>query len=86
VIGRIRMLVRRARRTPLWQSYLAVGALGTALYALVPPFAGSGPLINGLGLSGVVAIIVGVRRNRPASNGPWRFFAVGLFLFWVGDL
>jgi len=86
VIGRIRMLVRRARRIPLWQSYLAVGALGTALYALVPPFAGSGPLINGLGLSGVVAIIVGVRRNRPASNGPWRFFAVGLFLFWVGDL
>ena len=52
----------------------------------VPPFAGSGPVFNLLGLSPVVAIIVGVRRYRPASAGPWRWFAIGFLLFWLGDL
>ena len=86
MIARIRTVARRARRTPLWQGYLGVGAVGTFLYALVPPFAGSGPLINALGLSGIAAIAVGVRRNRPASKAPWWCFMIGLFLFWLGDL
>jgi diguanylate cyclase (GGDEF)-like protein/PAS domain S-box-containing protein len=76
----------RFRRPALWQTYLAVGALLTALYAFVPPFAGSGPLMNVIGLSPVVAIVVGVRKHRPASSGPWGWFAVGLALFWLGDL
>jgi diguanylate cyclase (GGDEF)-like protein/PAS domain S-box-containing protein len=74
------------KRVALWQAYLAAGALLTALYVFVDPFAGSGPVINLLGLSPVVAIIVGVRRNRPASRGPWVWFAVGMTLFWMGDL
>ncbi len=52
----------------------------------VPPFAGSGPVFNLLGLSPVIAILVGVRRYRPVSRGPWRWFALGFLLFWVGDL
>jgi diguanylate cyclase (GGDEF)-like protein/PAS domain S-box-containing protein len=74
------------KRVALWQAYLAAGTLLTALYVFVDPFAGSGPVINLLGLSPVVAIIVGVRRNRPASRGPWMWFAVGMTLFWMGDL
>src|SRR5689334_25255935 len=66
--------------------YLVAGGIGTALYALVPPFAGSGPVINCLGASGIVAVIVGVRRNRPASRLPWWCFALGLGLFWLGDI
>ena len=76
----------RVRALPLWQVYLAVGALLCALYVWVPPFAGSGPVFNLLGLSPLVAIIVGLRRYRPASPGPWRWFAVGFLLFWLGDL
>ena len=57
-----------------------------ALYVWVPPFAASGPVFNLLGLSPVVAIIVGVRRYKPASRGPWLWFAVGMLLFWLGDL
>jgi diguanylate cyclase (GGDEF)-like protein/PAS domain S-box-containing protein len=75
-----------SRRVKLWQLYLGAGAIATALYALVPPFKGSGPLINGIGLSGIVAVVVGVRRNRPKSRWPWWLFALGLFLFWVGDV
>ncbi len=76
----------RFRAVPLWQAYLAVGALVSALYVWVPPFAGSGPVFNLLGLSPVVAIIVGVRRHRRDGSGPWRWFALGFLLFWLGDL
>ena len=76
----------RFRRVRLWQLYLAGGGILTVLYALVPPFKGSGPLINLLGLSGVAAVVIGVRRNRPKSRWPWWLFAFGLFLFWVGDV
>ncbi len=76
----------RRGRPQLWQLYLAAGAILCALYAWVPPFAGSGPVMNLIGLSPVVAIVVGVRRHRPASPGPWYLFAVGFTLFWFGDL
>src|SRR4051794_18746426 len=74
------------RRPALWQSYLLVGALLCALYVWVPPLAGSGPVMNLLGLSPVVAIVVGLKRYRPASVGPWWCFAIGFALFWLGDL
>jgi diguanylate cyclase (GGDEF)-like protein/PAS domain S-box-containing protein len=74
------------RAQPLWRTYLAAGTLLCGLYLFVPPFAGSGPVMNLLGLSPVLAIVAGLRRNRPASRGPWRWFAVGFLLFWLGDL
>ncbi|HEX7298955.1 MAG TPA: EAL domain-containing protein [Solirubrobacteraceae bacterium] len=69
-----------------WQLYLAAGALVTALYVFVAPFKGSGPVFNLLGLSPVLAILAGMRLCRPASRGPWICFAVGMTLFWLGDL
>jgi diguanylate cyclase (GGDEF)-like protein/PAS domain S-box-containing protein len=74
------------RQLPLWKIYLGCGALVTVLYTLVPPFRGFGPIMNLLGLSGIVAVIVGMRRNRPRYRLPWTLFAFGLFLFWVGDI
>jgi diguanylate cyclase (GGDEF)-like protein/PAS domain S-box-containing protein len=74
------------RRPPAWLAYLALGALLTAAYVLLPPFRGSGPVMNLLGLSPVLAIIAGVRLYRPRSVAPWGCFAVGFVLFWVGDL
>ena len=58
----------RLRQLPLWQLYLIGASFATFLYWLVPPFKGSGPVINLIGLSGVVAVIVGIRRNRPESR------------------
>jgi diguanylate cyclase (GGDEF)-like protein/PAS domain S-box-containing protein len=74
------------RRPQLWQLLLGLGSLLCALYVFVPPFAGSPIVMNVLGLAPVVAIVVGVRRYRPASPGPWWWFAGGLLLFWLGDL
>ena len=46
---------------PIWAAYLSLGTLLMLLYAFVPPFQGSGPLINLLGLSSVA----GDRRRHP---------------------
>ncbi len=80
------------RNTPLysrvqaWHCYLALGAFGTFFYMLVPPLKGNALLINVLGLSSWVAVIWGIRRNKPKYALPWWLFVVGLFLYWVGDL
>src|SRR5919202_5168809 len=42
--------------------------------------------MNALVLSRVVAILAGMRMHRPASRGPWWWFAGGFTLFWLGDL
>jgi diguanylate cyclase (GGDEF)-like protein/PAS domain S-box-containing protein len=79
-------LASHLRRAGAWRLYLAAGLLLTALYVWVPPFAASGPVMNVLGLSPVLAIVAGLRLHKPESRGPWRLFAVGFALFWLGDL
>jgi diguanylate cyclase (GGDEF)-like protein/PAS domain S-box-containing protein len=69
-----------------WKLYLAFGALGISLYLLVPPLKGNALLFNALGLTSWVAVIVGIRRNRPRYALPWWLFALGLFLYWAGDV
>jgi len=53
---------------------------------LVPPLKGDPLYFNALGLTTWAAVIVGIRRNRPAYALPWWLFAAGLFLFWAGDV
>jgi diguanylate cyclase (GGDEF)-like protein/PAS domain S-box-containing protein len=69
-----------------WMLFLAAGAAITALYLFVKPFAGSGPVINVLGLAPVVAIAVGVRLHRPEARLAWSWVAIGFVLFWLGDV
>jgi diguanylate cyclase (GGDEF)-like protein/PAS domain S-box-containing protein len=85
--GRELLLNRRElRRTQAWQLYLAVGAAGAVLYMLVPPLQGNALVFNALGLTSWLAVIVGIRRNRPSYALPWWLFSAGLCLFWLGDL
>jgi PAS domain S-box-containing protein len=72
-------------RRRLWLWYVGVAVLGGLAYYFFPPVAKSGPFFNVLGLSSVIAILVGVRIHRPASKLPWILFAVGLTLFISGD-
>ena len=74
------------RRTPLWTAYLLVGAFATAAYLWLPPFKGSGPLMNLIGLTPVLAIAYGIRRHRPAAAKAWALLAAGSAFFWFGDL
>jgi diguanylate cyclase (GGDEF)-like protein/PAS domain S-box-containing protein len=70
----------------LWWIFLLVGAVICGLYVFVPPLKGSGPVINGLGLYGVLGIVAGIRIHRPQARLAWWCFALGLCLFWLGDL
>jgi diguanylate cyclase (GGDEF)-like protein/PAS domain S-box-containing protein len=73
------------RRRLAWV-YLALGGFVTALYVFVPPLKGSGPVINALGLYGVLGVVGGIRLNRPKAGLAWWLFVAGLTLFWLGDL
>ncbi|MDX6388715.1 MAG: hypothetical protein QOD85_2517 [Gaiellaceae bacterium] len=79
-------MIRSAVRRPIWVWYLAAGFALTAVYLFFPPLKGNGPLINALGLSGVVAIVAGIRMNKPRARAAWWLFAAGQFLFFSGDL
>jgi diguanylate cyclase (GGDEF)-like protein/PAS domain S-box-containing protein len=76
----------RARRPHAWQAYLAFGAVGALLYLLVPPLKGNPAFFNILGLTSWIAVIVGIRRNKPKYALPWWLFAFGFFLYWLGDV
>ena len=73
-------------RNRVWAVYLAIAGALMLTYLFFPPLAGNGPLINVLGLSGVVAIVVGIRMHRPRARAAWWLFVVGQFLFWAGDI
>jgi diguanylate cyclase (GGDEF)-like protein/PAS domain S-box-containing protein len=79
-------LARIDWRGRAWVAYLAIGGLLTAAYLWFPPLQGNGPLINLLGLSGSVAVAVGIYMHRPKASIAWVLFIVGLFLFFAGDL
>jgi diguanylate cyclase (GGDEF)-like protein/PAS domain S-box-containing protein len=74
------------RRVPLWAAYLALGALACVAYVFVAPLKGSGPLMNLIGLTPVLAIFLGIRRYKPAAARAWSLLAAGSALFWLGDL
>jgi diguanylate cyclase (GGDEF)-like protein len=74
------------RRLSPWAAFLAAGAVLTGAYLWAPGLKGSAPLFNLLGLAPVLAIVAGVRLYKPASKGPWWWFAAGMGLFWLGDI
>ena len=74
-------------RVGVWAGYgLAASAVGVG-YFLVPTSNLSHlVLYNGIGLSAVIAILVGVRRNRPADRRPWLLIAAGQASFLTADI
>jgi diguanylate cyclase (GGDEF)-like protein/PAS domain S-box-containing protein len=69
-----------------WQGYLTFGAVGIFFYLLVPPLKGEPVLLNAIGMSSWLAVIVGIRRNKPSYALPWWLFALGFVLYWMGDV
>jgi len=70
-----------------WRLYLAGGVVAVVLYFLLPlQGLWSSFAYDLIGLSSVTAILIGVRRHRPARPLIWWCFAGGQLLFVVGDL
>jgi signal transduction histidine kinase len=87
---------RRAARQPgrprAWWTYLACGAVVALAYylvpaiGLVPRWAAKIGLYNGLGLSAVAAIVVGVVWHRPERPLTWYLFGTGLLSYVTADI
>jgi diguanylate cyclase (GGDEF)-like protein/PAS domain S-box-containing protein len=67
----------------LMAGYTAFVAVATVVYLMVP--AACAPLWAVIGLSGVAAVVTGIRINRPAHTWPWWVLAGGLLTFIAGD-
>jgi diguanylate cyclase (GGDEF)-like protein/PAS domain S-box-containing protein len=68
-----------------WKCYIAFGMTLGVIYAIVPLPATKLIVWPLLAWSSVIAILVGVRRNRPAVRGPWFLLAAGVATFASGD-
>src|SRR2546428_1958 len=73
----------RTASTP-WRLYLGSGLIAAAAFFLVPEGA-QDFYVPSVGLTAVIAILVGTRINRPVDPFPWYLFALGQFLFAAGD-
>jgi diguanylate cyclase (GGDEF)-like protein len=61
------------------------GALTVATYLAVPSGLARDAVYLAVGLSSVVAVLVGVQRNRPARRAAWYWLAAGQLLWVAGD-
>jgi hypothetical protein len=68
-----------------WKIYSSCGLALCAAYYVVPHVA-LHPIYDVVGLSSVVAVVVGVIRNKPAFRWPWILLALGQLGFVVGDM
>ncbi len=76
----------RIVRARAWWFFLLLMAPVVGVYLFGPAICNSGPVFNAIGLTGVAAILVGVRWHRPRSSVPWYLFAAGQTLFVSGDV
>ena len=71
----------------LWKIWLATATTLTAVYFVAPHSAESKLLLyNGTGMLAVLAVLVGVKVNKPDPRGPWLWFAAGLGSFLTADI
>jgi diguanylate cyclase (GGDEF)-like protein len=78
------MTAAPTRGSKLAIAYLAVGAVVAGVYVFLPRVA-QNVAQDIAGFSAVIAILVGVRRNKPSSRSPWYAIALGVLLLFVGD-
>ena len=73
-----------------WLVFLGWMAVVTSVYSAAhftgPQWLNSGPAFNVIGVSAIVAILVGARRNVPGRRLPWYLFALGQTLYVLGDV
>jgi diguanylate cyclase (GGDEF)-like protein len=92
------LTVSSGRRVAGWAVYLAVAPVVVVLYYLAPRTGDAGPLLqltlySGLTLSSAIALVVGVRRHKPARALAWWLLIASQFglasadvAFFVADM
>ncbi len=71
----------------MWLFFVLATLLpATAYFLLEPTSMTKLVLYNGIGLSAVVAMSIGIRRNKPDSVRAWKFIRAGLSSFLLADI
>jgi diguanylate cyclase (GGDEF)-like protein len=71
----------------LWLVWLLIGGLGAAICPLLPDDNYAADFgFELVGIASVIAVLVGVRRNRPPRRTLWYWFAGGLGTWVLGDI
>jgi diguanylate cyclase (GGDEF)-like protein/PAS domain S-box-containing protein len=68
-----------------WKLYLVFGLVAALTYSVMSPEVSKLVAWPAIGWSSVIAILVGVRHNRPSARAPWYLLALGLAMFIAGD-
>jgi diguanylate cyclase (GGDEF)-like protein len=69
-----------------WRAYLAAGALVGVVYPFLGKETAASALVYlAVGASSVVAMLAGIRRNRPDTPAPWYALTAGVTCLVVGD-
>ena len=76
--------VQAMRPTP-WRAYFTLGVVTLVVYFLLDGVA-QAILYQTFGAAALIAIVVGIRRNRPSRLLPWLVFATAVLLQLAGDL
>src|SRR5664279_3837755 len=76
-------VMRLGRST--WKFALGAGAVAICSYFTLPGVIGKDIGYVVIGMSSVIAIVVGVRLNRPAQPAPWLLLAAADLCFVLGD-
>jgi signal transduction histidine kinase len=94
-VGRRSGPPRHQRQSPslLWRNYIAVGAVFSLAYLLIPASQSSTQVLvlkvvlyGGVSASAVVAMAVGVRLWRPANPAPWQALIAAQVIYLAADL
>ena len=72
-------------RTRVWFLYVLVGVSATLTFLLVPGMR-IGAILNLVGLSSPVAILIAIRLNKIEHKLPWLLIALGQVFFVAGDV
>jgi diguanylate cyclase len=87
--GRSKELMVATTTQPLtghtWKVFLGIGAISTLTYFLISEPKIQQLLFQATGVVSVGAMLVGIRRNRPASVRPWILLALGISAWVIGD-
>jgi diguanylate cyclase (GGDEF)-like protein len=66
-------------------AYLGAGAVAIAVYYLIPEGVGQASIYQLMGISSVIAIVIGVRMHHPARRSAWYLMAIGLGIWSLAD-
>ncbi|GAA1363979.1 sensor domain-containing diguanylate cyclase [Catellatospora chokoriensis] len=73
-------------RTRMWMGYAALSSAFIAAYAVVSNSLAQAIVFSAANLAAVVAILVGVRMNRPTCPSAWYLLAAGQAAYLVGNV